>query len=315
MAKKSAADQPHPESKRGAKPLATVVLQGDVMDPDKLAARHGELVALSKEQQAAVDRFGDGLPWQPEHYESAIRIEVGRSADSFLRAGRLLLVARTCCAHGEWGEMLKRLNLGETTALHMMAWARQIEGVSNPARVQDLQAAATTIGRMIELAKLPPEQFKALAEEGQTGQLALDDVASMSRDELQAAVRDLRADKDAKDARISKLSDDVNKAEEKAAKAARKWKSASPDDQQVALEQRVAAAKHDVLANIGTDRAGLAASILELADHCNTHQLDCSQFLSDTLNELISAVRRVRDDYELGFDVALSLDSLGGSHA
>jgi len=315
MAKKSAADQPHPEPKRGATPLAQVALNGDLMDADKLEERGRQLAAMTEHQQALVEEFGDGLPWHPDHYEAAIRIEIGRSAESFLRAGRMLLVARACCVHGEWGGMLKRLNLGDTTALHMMAWARQVAGLPNPARVQDLQAAAGTIGKMIELSRLPDDQFKKLAEEGMTGELDLDDVASMSRDELRAAVRELRADKDAKDARISKLSDEVNKAEEKASKAQRKWRGASPDDQQVILEQRIVEAKHEVLANIGTEKAGLTASILELAGHCNTHQLDCAQFLSDTLNELISAVCRVRDDYELGFEVALSVDSLGGSHA
>ena len=40
-----------------------------------------------------------------------------------------------------------------------------------------LQNAASTIGKMIELSRLPDDQFKKLAEEGQTGELDLDDVA------------------------------------------------------------------------------------------------------------------------------------------
>lgn len=294
---------------KGRKPLEPIAVTGDVYDADTLTERHQQLAVMSEHQQVMVSQFGDGLPWHPDHYEAAIRIEIGRSAESFLRAGRMLLVARACCAHGEWSGMLRRLNLGDDTALHMMAWARQVAGLPNPERVRDLQAAAATIGKMIALSKLPPEQFRALAEEGQTGQLALDDVASMTRDELMTVVREARADAQAKDERIGKLSEQVNKAEEKASKAARKWKSASPDEQQIMLEQRIVEAKHAIIANIGADKSGLVASFIELADHCNEHSLDCSQFMGDTLDEMIAALRRVRDDYNFGFAVELAIDA------
>src|SRR5690606_20447582 len=106
--------------------------------------------------------------------------------------------------------------------------------------------------------------------------LDLDDVEQMTRDELRAAVREARADAQAKDERIGKLSEQVNRAEEKASKAARRWKSATPDEQQLVLEQRVLTAKLEVGAVIGTEKTGLAAALMELADHCNTHGLDCA---------------------------------------
>lgn len=297
-----------PAPKKGRTPIAPAQDMVPALNTDALEARNGELVAMNAHQQQLVEQFGDGLPWHPDHYESAIRIEIGRSAESFLRAGRMLLVARACCVHGEWGGMLKRLNLGETSALHMMAWARQIAGLPNPARVQDLQAAASTIGKMIELSRLPAEQFKQLAEEGTTGELALDDVASMTRDELADAVRELRADKEAKDQRIAKLSEDVNKAEEKATKAARKWKSADPDERQVMLEKRVTEAKLAIVANIGGEKSGLTAAFLELADHCNENDLDCRQFMGDVIGELLVALRTLRDEYSYGFEVPLVND-------
>lgn len=179
-------------SKRGAKPIAPAESVAPALDGELLAQRDQQIAVMNQHQQQVIEQFGDGLPWSLEHYESEIRADIGRSAESFLRAGRRLLVARSCANHGEWGGMLQRLKLGDDTALHMMAWARQIGGVANPERVRDLTSAATTIGRMIELAKLPPEQFQELAEHGKTGELELDDVAVMSRDELRAAVREAR---------------------------------------------------------------------------------------------------------------------------
>ncbi|HEY1035155.1 MAG TPA: hypothetical protein VGE09_09240 [Pseudoxanthomonas sp.] len=309
MAKKSAADQPHPEPKRGAKPLAAVALQGDVMDPDKLAARHGELVVMTAQQQALVDEFGDGLPWHPDHYEAAIRGELRRGCDAFLRAGRYLIVARECAVHGEWAGILGRLGMEPRQAQRMMEAARRVCALPNASRATQLVEAAGTQSKLIELLSLPEDQFAELAEKGATGDLELDELADMTRDELRAAVREARADIDAKDQRIGKLSEDLNRAEEKAAKAQRKWKSGTPDDQQVVLEQRIVEAKHAIIANIGSEKSGLVSAVLELANHCNEHDLDCAQFLGDTLGELLQAVRFVRDGYELGFAIPVVNDA------
>lgn len=143
-------------SKRGAKPITPAESVAPALDGELLAQRDQQIAVMNQHQQQVIEQYGDGLPWSLEHYESEIRADIGRSAESFLRAGRRLLVARSCANHGEWGGMLQRLKLGDDTALHMMAWARQISGVANPERVRDLTSAATTIGRMIELAKLPP---------------------------------------------------------------------------------------------------------------------------------------------------------------
>jgi hypothetical protein len=309
MAKKSAADQPQPEPKRGAKPLAAVALQGDVMDPDKLAARHGELVVMTAQQQALVDEFGDGLPWHPDHYEAAIRGELRRGCDAFLRAGRYLIVARECAVHGEWAGILGRLGMEPRQAQRMMEAARRVCALPNASRATQLVDAAGTQSKLIELLSLPEDQFAELAEKGATGDLELDELADMTRDELRAAVREARADIDAKDQRIGKLSEDLNRAEEKAAKAQRKWKSGTPDDQQVVLEQRIVEAKHAIIANIGSEKSGLVSAVLELANHCNEHDLDCAQFLGDTLGELLQAVRFVRDGFELGFAIPVVNDT------
>jgi len=309
MAKKSAAEQPQPEPKRGAKPLAAVALQGDVMDPGKLAARHGELVAMTAQQQALVDEFGDGLPWHPDHYEAAIRGELRRGCDAFLRAGRYLIVARECAVHGEWAGILGRLGMEPRQAQRMMEAARRVCALPNASRATHLVEAVGTQSKLIELLSLPEDQFAELAEKGATGDLDLDDLADMTRDDLRAAVREARADLEAKDQRIGKLSDDLNRAEEKAAKAQRKWKSGTPDDQQIVLEQRIVEAKHAIIANIGSEKSGLVSAVLELANHCNEHDLECAQFLGDTLGELLQAVRFVRDGYELGFAVPVVNDA------
>ncbi|MDZ4378786.1 MAG: hypothetical protein U0973_11595 [Xanthomonadaceae bacterium] len=166
-------------------------------------------------------QFADGLPWHPAHYEAEIRRELRAGCEAFLRAGRLLLVARECAAHGEWGEMLGRLGIERTQAFRMIEAARRVAGLPNVARAQHLIAAAGSQSKLIALLSLPEDELEELAETGATGGLSTDDVAIMTRDQLRAAVRELRADAEAKDrvlqdkeARISKLDVALQRARE-----------------------------------------------------------------------------------------------------
>ncbi|MGH8386155.1 MAG: hypothetical protein ACRESJ_11750, partial [Pseudomonas sp.] len=220
-------------SKRGAKPVAQAEVVGPQLDADKLAERTQELVTLGEHQNEVVDQFGDGLPWHPDHYEAAIRGELRRGCEAFLRAGRYLVVARECAVHGEWYGLLDRLGLGQEQARRMIEAARRVACLPNPSHARDLMAATKSQSRLIELLSLPDEQFTKLATEGETKGLTLDDVEHMSRHELRSAIRDARANADAKDQRINKLSDDLNKEHEKTLKAQRRWKAATPDEQLV----------------------------------------------------------------------------------
>lgn len=286
-------------SKRGAKPIPAAQPVGPALDGELLEARNQQIAAMHEHQREVIEQFGDGLPWSPEHYEAEIRLDLGRSAESFLRAGRKLLVARACASHGEWGAMLRRLNLGDDTALHMMAWARQIGGVSNPERVRDLTGAATTIGRMIELAKLPPEQFQELAEHGKTGELALDDVAVMSRDELRAAVREARADLQTKDDVAAQTDERVRKLEEDLAKARREARKATPDDVLSKLRSRIDAVALGVEAEINAtgDVGSLRRWVGELTEHAASHDLDVLPYLAGVFAQLERALHVLRGEF------------------
>ncbi|HEL3182413.1 TPA: DUF3102 domain-containing protein, partial [Stenotrophomonas maltophilia] len=179
-------------NKRGAKPLAQAESVTPELDTSNLAERSQELVTLGEHQSEVVDQFGDGLPWHPDHYENAIRSELRRGCEAFLRAGRYLVVARECAAHGEWVEMLQRLNLSQPQAHRMIEAARRMLLLPNHSHANDLIAATKSQSRLIELLSLPEEQFIELAEQGETGGLSLDDVETMSRAELRAAIRDAR---------------------------------------------------------------------------------------------------------------------------
>ncbi|MCD7099092.1 hypothetical protein [Stenotrophomonas sp. MMGLT7] len=273
-----------------------------------------QIEALRTHQLELVEKFGDGLPWQPEHYEAAIRSELHRGCEAFLRAGRYLLVARECALRGEWSGMLQRLGMEPRQAQRMMEAARRVAMLPNASTSTHLVAAVNNESKLIELLSLPEDQFAELAEVGETGDLALDDIVTMSVRELREQIRELRADVDAKDQRISKLSDDLNKEHEKVSKANRRWKAADPDQQLIILKQSVTEAEQAVLLVLGSDKTGLRAAFRALAAHAsdNDQDNDAAIYLSDVIGRLLTAVRMVRDDEELPISIPLVNDGAEG---
>ena len=268
-----------------------------------------QLEVLHARQSALVEQFGDGLPWHPDHYEAAIRGELRRGCESFLRAGRYLLVARECALHGEWSGLLERLGLESRQAQRMMEASRRVALLPNASRATHLIEAAGSQSKLIELLSLPEDQFDELAMQGMTGELALDDVESMTRDELRAAVREARADADAKDQRINKLSDDLNKEHEKLSKAQRKWKSATPDERLQILQHSVTDAETAIVAMLGTAKDGLRNAVMALADHCDENSIDNTAFLGDVFGRLLNSVRAVRDDERIATHIPIVSDA------
>lgn len=292
-------------NKRGAKPLAQAESVTPELDTSNLADRSQELVILGEHQGEVVDQFGDGLPWHPDHYENAIRSELRRGCEAFLRAGRYLVVARECATHGEWSGMLDRLGIEGSQARRMMEASKRVAALPNRANSHDLIAATKSQSRLIELLSLPEEQFTELATEGETNGLTLDDVEHMSFHELRAAIRDARADLDAKDQRITKLSDDLNRAEEKTAKAQKKWKKATPDEQSQELLTQLEQAAGQVRIAIasGSEEAGFSGAVITLMQHAEQHDLNVDEQVAGIIASLINDLRLVRDHQEVGVTV------------
>lgn len=179
-----------------------------------------------------------------------------------------------------------------------------------------LRAAGIGAGRMRNLRGLPQDELTALmaAAENADKETVLDLAEELivkqklDKQKLQDELQEARADADAKDQRITKLSDDLNMEHEKLAKAQRKWKSATPDERQQILQAAVMNAEAAIIADLGNTKNGLLASVMALADHCDQESLPCYDFLGDTFGRLLNAVRMVRDDERLSVNVPIVND-------
>lgn len=214
---------------------------------------------------------------------------------------------------GTWEEFCQLLGMSDEKANQDIANLRAF----GEEALEKMSSMGIGYRELRQFRQLGTDDQTALAEIAKTGDkdavldLAEELIARQrsKHEQISAELAEARADLDAKDQRITKLSEDLNKAEEKTTKAQRKWKSSTPDEQQVTLEQRVTAARLEIIATIGTDKLGLVAALMELAEHCNVHSLECATFIGDTLDQLIAAVRRVRDDYDFNVDLAIDAEA------
>lgn len=285
------------KKKRGQKPLPPAPNDGVVVDVASIETVMAEAEQMEVYQSDIINTFGGGLPWNLKHYEHAIRQELRTGCEAFVRAGAHLIVAKACAEHGEWSSLLERIGLSRSHAHRMMEAAKRIEGISNVATSQHFMKSVGSQSKLIELLSLPEEQFTELAETGETDGLTVDDVDRMAIRELRSSVRDLRADLQAKDERISKLSDDLNKQHEAVAKAKRKWEAMPADEQTKALFYDVVQQAQKIRALIApaSDSAGLAGAAVKLMTHGREHDTDTGAMIGGVIASLIGDLRLLRD--------------------
>jgi len=164
----------------------------------------------------------------PAVLENSARDAIRRIGAGIFELGGYLLLMKEACEHGKFVPTLERLGIGVDAAQRYMAVTRRF---ANTASTRHLEMAGVT--KLVELLPLDDEQLEDLTELGQTGELALDDVARMSVKELRSKVRELRADKDADDKVLSKKQARIDKLERDLHRLA-----SAPVEKQIADELR-----------------------------------------------------------------------------
>lgn len=184
--------------------LNTEVVQADLQALDALAVAADQQHARVR---AVALRVGYQLPADsidPDLIQRDIAANMRRSVEACLEVGRGLAVLKEACEHGNFISRLDVLGMDRSVAARFMQAAAKF---SNVATSHHLTKAIGTQSKLLELLVLDDDQIDELELTGQTGELSLDDVATMSVKELRAAVRELREQKRAQ----QRLLDDKNK--------------------------------------------------------------------------------------------------------
>lgn len=165
-------------------------------------AAANQLAVAKLEQNERVSALAQQLGYQGSTdlgaLENSARDATEYLGKSIYALGTCLLLLKEGSPRGQFLPALERLGISPDSAQRYMAMARRFANTATSRHLEKLG-----FSKMTELLPLDDGQIEELAGLGQTGELALDDVARMSVKELRAAVRKERSVK----ARL----EDVNK--------------------------------------------------------------------------------------------------------
>lgn len=296
----------------GRKPLKTA----DVIDVEatvdtgrfELAMSEMRTEALTQseiEQQrvatvrAVATQIGYQLPADcadPDLIQRDIAANMRRSVEACLEVGRGLTALKAACQHGEFIARLDVLGVDRKVAAKFMQSASKFSNVSS---TRHLTAALGNQTKLFEMLVLDDEQIEELALTGETGELKLDDVATMSVKELRAKVRELKGEVSAKEEVLSKRAKQVNELEEKLARV----KTVPPDEVLSDLHVEASRQLNDTRgALIGRFRAAIEA----IDTHHREHGGDSMAVLSGLVGQLQADINQLRDAFAIP-DVAPEL--------
>lgn len=266
--------------------------------------QEGKSGSLAESQHAAAVRavaaqVGYQLPAEcvdPDLIQRDISSNMRRTAEAMLQVGLGLIVLKEACQHGEFMARLGVLGFEPSVARRYMTVASKL---SKRATSHVLLKAIDSQSKLLELIVLDDEQLAEFELTGQTGELKLDDVATMSVKELRAKVRELKNEVTAKEDVLTNRAKQINALEEKVSR----MKTVPPD--QVLSELHTQATKwlNDTL---GAIRGTFAGAIGAVDQHHQEHGGDSLAFLAGAIGQVQTELNALRDRYAIP-DVAPAL--------
>lgn len=192
--------------------------------------------------RAVAHQLGYMLPadvTDPDLIQRDIAANMRRSVEACLEVGKGLAVLKVACGHGNFIARLDVLGMEARVAQKFMASATKF---ANAASTPLLKAIGNQT-KLFEMLVLDDEQLEELELTGQTGELSLDDVATMSVKELRKALREARQDN-------SYASEQVQKERSRADAAEKKLRGKVPEvlplDERISPFQKEIAERQDL---------------------------------------------------------------------
>ncbi|MGK4359185.1 hypothetical protein ACSMFQ_06725 [Ectopseudomonas chengduensis] len=302
------------------KPNTTIELAADdQQQSETLLARQHQVATLSAEHEtqvrAVAAQIGYLLPadcTDPDLIQRDIAANMRRSVEACLEVGRGLQVLKKACGHGQFMYRLDALGIDVNVAGRFMKSATKFASLGSNA------AMAKAIGnqtKLFEMLVLEDEEIQELELTGQTGELSLDDVATMSVKELRKALRETREDKKA----LAQVNADKNaKIDELSAALAKKPKVivVQPVEEAKQLRQEVVATAYEVESTLqGTLRKAFT-DLEQLAQQTGEDHRSFAAALVRNLEVTLMAIRsefhlpELHPDQLPGWQTLLGLDDL-----
>lgn len=227
----------------------------------------------------------------PDLIQRDISANMRRSVEACLEVGKGLRVLKVACGHGNFMARLDVLGIDVDVAGKFMQVAKRL---ANSVSTRNLSNAISNQTKLFEILILDDAQIEELELTGQTGELALDDVATMSVKELRKAVREAKQEKEA----TEKLLENKNKQIDKLSRHIQK---ATPDQVLLELQKESTALMNDAL---GCVRGQIRQAFIAIRNHT---EADHSVFMAGLLGQLQADVTALREEFNLP-DVSTAAD-------
>lgn len=256
------------------------------------------LAVMHTEQEATVRAVAAQLGYQlpanctdPDLIQRDIATNMRRTVESMIEVGRGLLVLKEACPHGEFQKRLDVLGFEQRAARRYM---QVVAKFAKRATSTVLLEAADTQSKLLEMLVLDDEQIEELELTGQTGELKLDDIATMSVKELRAALRETRENAEAQ-ARL--LADKNSKIDELAAKLTTKKPRVQTPPPDVEGEEIRKEASQFAFEAESVVRGKLRAAFQSLAEHAEKHGMAHDDFMAGLLCQVEVSVKQLRGEF------------------
>jgi hypothetical protein len=255
------------------------------------------LALHTQEQNALVRATAATLGYQlpadatdPDLIQRDIAANMRRSVEACLEVGRGLAVLKAACGHGNFIARLDVLGIDRFVAAKFVQAATKFSNVPSTAH---LTAAIGNQTKLFEMLVLDDEQIDELANFGQTGELSLDDVATMSVKELRTALRELKAEHAAGEEVRADLSKKLTKLQTQA----KRIQAQEPD---AVLADLTKEANSLVMDAVGLLKGNVRQALAELAQHYITHgggPVDV--LMAGMVGQLQAEITLLREEHDL----------------
>ena len=271
---------------------AMALMRADATEVVLVQAQHDSHV------RAVALQLGYQLPadcTDPDLIQRDISANMRRSVEACLEVGRGLAVLKVACGHGHFMARLDVLGIEESVARRFTQAAGKF---SNRASTHVLKAIGNQT-KLFEMLILDDEQIEELELTGQTGELKLDDIASMSVKELRANLREARSEKMSVDHRLG----NVNARNQKLEDSLFRIQKEAPDERLLGLRKEATAIMNDAL---GAVRGGMRQALVALRDHPGEEP--SSLFMAGLVGQLQYDLSALREEFGLP-DVSTAADT------
>lgn len=274
------------------------------LNAEVLLAQHNQVAVLNEEQETRVRAVAEQLGYQlpadctdPDLIQRDIAANMRRSVEACLEVGRGLVVLKTACDHGQFLPRLEILGIEHSVAKRFIQSATKFSCLGSNA---SLTKALGNQSKLFEMLVLDDEEIQELELTGQTGELSLDDVATMSVKELRKALRETRQDKEAQ-GRV--LADKNARIDELATRLAKQplIQVPTPDEAAKKLRQEVIGIAFEAEADISGKLRGAFAT---MAAHTEETGTDHRNFKAGLVHQLERLLADIRAEFQLPDSIA-----------